>query len=74
MMSDTLQGLILIVKAKCRFTLANSYSSCDFDDIVIEGFANVVEIREDKCFAHVEAYSNNILGIFARELLYVLDS
>ena len=66
-------GGVLVLEAESGFTLTYGYSSGDFDDVVIESSAYVVEIWKDEGFAHVKSYGNDIFGVFSGELLYIVD-
>lgn len=63
----------LILEPECSFALTYGYSSSDFDDVVVECLAYVIEIRENEGFAHVETYGNDVLGIFAGKFLDIID-
>ena len=61
------------MEPECCFTLAYGYSSCDFNDIVVECSAHVIEIRKDEGFVHVESYGDDIFGVFSGEFLDMAD-
>lgn len=63
---------ILVFKVECCFTLTYCDSPCDFDDVVVECLTDIVEIRKDESFTHVEAYSNDILCVFCGEVFYLI--
>jgi len=65
--------IIFILETKGRFALTYSYSSSDFDDVVVKGFSYVVEVGEDEGFAEIEAYCDDIFCVFAGEFLDVVD-
>jgi hypothetical protein len=64
---------VLHFKVERSFTLAYGDSTGDFDDVVVECLAHVVEIGEDESFAHVESYCDYILCVFTGEAFYIVD-
>jgi hypothetical protein len=53
--------------------LRDGDATSDFDDIVVECLAYIVEVGEDEGFCHVESYCDDISSIFASIFLDILD-
>jgi hypothetical protein len=53
--------------------LRDGDATSDFDDIVVECLAYIVEVGEDEGFGHVESYCDDIFSILASVFLDILD-
>jgi hypothetical protein len=53
--------------------LRDGDATSDFDDIVVECLAYIVEVGEDEGFGHVESDCDDIFSILASVFLDILD-